>query len=371
MIIEKDQIALVFKNGDLKKILNTGKYFDFLYFFSSVERYYIYTKFEPERELTQLLQNNKLENLLEVYIIKNNELGLLFEDDLFINILEPGHHAYWKSEKERKVKAVNLNEPETAVDIDRNILLLPSVKEYVVSKVVEPYEQGLLFLDKQFIRLLDAGNYFFWKGSLSVNIITMDMRQQQLDLSGQELLTKDKVQIRINFICQYKIDDPVQAYNGASSYSEQLYVLLQLILREYIGEYTFDDILEKKEEIARFVEKKISSKAKELGLEIIYTGIKDIILPGEIKDIINQVLIAEKKSQANVIIRREETASTRSLLNTARLMENNDVLYKLKELEYIEKISEKINAISLSGGGQILDQLRGLFLAEKKNSIEE
>ncbi|MEM6802841.1 MAG: slipin family protein, partial [Bacteroidota bacterium] len=90
-------------------------------------------------------------------------------------------------------------------------------------------------------------------------------------------------------------------------------------------------------------------------------GIKDIILPGDIKEIMNKVLIAQKNAQANTIMRREETASTRSLLNTAKLMEENEMLFRLKEMEYVEKISDKINNISLSGGGQILDQLKEIF----------
>ena len=104
------------------------------------------------------------------------------------------------------------------------------------------------------------------------------------------------------------------------------------------------------------------NKAEELGIKLANGGVKDIILSGEIKDIMNQVLIAEKKAQANMITRREETASTRSLLNTAKLMEDNAMLYKLKEMEYVEKIAEKINTISLSGSGQIVDQLKQIFV---------
>ena len=106
---------------------------------------------------------------------------------------------------------------------------------------------------------------------------------------------------------------------------------------------------------------KISEKAEALGLMLYDHGIKDIILPGEVREIMNQVLIAEKKAQANVITRREETASTRSLLNTAKLMEDNQMLFKLKEMEYVEKIAERINNISLSGGKQVVDQLKDIF----------
>lgn len=128
---------------------------------------------------------------------------------------------------------------------------------------------------------------------------------------------------------------------------------------------TLDEILSKKEEIGEFILVNIKEKSEKFGLEVLFAGIKDIILPGEIRDIMNQVLIAEKKAQANIITRREETASTRSLLNTAKLMEENEILFRLKELEYIERISEKINKVSLSGGGQMLEQLKQLFIPEK------
>lgn len=90
-------------------------------------------------------------------------------------------------------------------------------------------------------------------------------------------------------------------------------------------------------------------------------GIKDIILPGDVKNILNQVLIAEKQAQANVIMRREETASTPSLLNTAKLMENNEMLFKLKEMGCVEKIADKIQDISLYGGGHMIDKLKDIF----------
>ena len=73
------------------------------------------------------------------------------------------------------------------------------------------------------------------------------------------------------------------------------------------------------------------------------------------------MLVAQKQAQANVITRREETASTRSLLNTAKLMEDNAMLFKLKEMEYVEKIADKIGEITVTGNGQIVDQLRSIF----------
>jgi regulator of protease activity HflC (stomatin/prohibitin superfamily) len=79
-------------------------------------------------------------------------------------------------------------------------------------------------------------------------------------------------------------------------------------------------------------------------------GVKDIILPGDMKEILAKVVEAEKAAQANVIRRREETNATRSLLNTAKVMEDNPVALRLKELESLEKVTEKIGNISVYGG---------------------
>jgi regulator of protease activity HflC (stomatin/prohibitin superfamily) len=109
----------------------------------------------------------------------------------------------------------------------------------------------------------------------------------------------------------------------------------------------------------------VKEKAELLGVEVKDFCIRDIILPGDVREIMNQVLIAEKKAQANTIMRREETASTRSLLNTAKLMEENAMLWKLKEMEYVEKIAEKISSISVNGNGMLIEQLKQIFVAQK------
>ena len=135
-----------------------------------------------------------------------------------------------------------------------------------------------------------------------------------------------------------------------------------------MGQYRLDELLAQKEEIGHFLKERMEENQEEYCVRIHNVGIKDIILPGEIRDIMNTVLVAEKKAQSNVIMRREEVASTRSLLNTARLMEENEILYRLKELEYLERICDKVGSISLSGGGNILEQLAGLALPGKQGA---
>lgn len=148
-------------------------------------------------------------------------------------------------------------------------------------------------------------------------------------------------------------------------YEKQLYITLQLALRAFVGAYTLDDLLEQKETIAKVVLEEVRNQAAILGVKVLHAGMRDVILPGDMKEIMNQVLIAHKKAQANVITRREETASTRSMLNTAKLMEDNTMLFKLKEMEYVEKIAEKIGEITVAGNGNVIEQLKDIFSVNK------
>ena len=167
------------------------------------------------------------------------------------------------------------------------------------------------------------------------------------------------------FTCQIQAADPEKVLRQSVNPLQQLYSAWQLSLREYTGGFTLDELLENREKIGTTVLEHVKEKAEAIGYKLISAGARDIILPGEVREIMNRVLLAEKQAQANIIQRREETASTRSLMNTAKLMENNPTLLRLKELESLEKMIEKVQEIKLMGGGSFLDQL-GSLLSDRK-----
>ncbi|WP_220275265.1 slipin family protein [Emticicia sp. BO119] len=359
MKVNANQIALVLKNKAFKQLLEEGSYG-----FWGNEEIYVYEKgtaFEAPIELNALLQYTEIVEALDVIEVNDNELMVQFEDNRFKTVFTPGKYAFWKGFINYTYMAIDLSKIEITEAFSLQLIstkLLPYVRSYTV----EAYEKGVLIVDGKFARILEGGTYYWWKNSITIQVAKADMRQLQLEISGQEILTKDKANLRLNAFVQYRIIDIVKAMYENKDYEKQVYVVLQLALREYIGGLTLDELLDKKDSITDFVLKNTADKLVGLGIEIKGCGIRDIILPGDMKDIINQVLMAEKKAQANIIMRREETASMRSLLNTAKLMEENETLWKLKEMEYVEKIADKIGDISVSGNGQILDQLKQIFL---------
>ena len=357
--INAGKVGLVFKKGDYKNVLTKGVYW--LGLNRQVLIYDLSKAFHTPVALELLLQDKTLESMLDVIEVKDNELVLVYEKGVFNSILNAGRYVYWKGLIKREFVRVDLSKIYITENIDKSLFSNYELSKYIRTFEVATYEKAVLLIDDVYTKTLTGGTYRFWRNDSTIKIAKADLRQLQLEIAGQELLTKDKAGIRINFYTQYKVTDIEKALLENKDYEKQLYITMQLVLRAYVGAYTLDELLERKDNIAEAVFENVKNSASKLGVSVLNCGIRDVILTGEMKDIMNQVLVAQKRAQANIITRREETASTRSLLNTAKLMEDNEMLYKLKEMEYVEKIADKIGEITVSGNGNIVTQLKEIF----------
>ena len=361
--INAGKVGLVFKKGDYQRVITQGTHWVGLR--NMVMVYGLTKAFVAPIALEILLQDQDLEAMLHIVEVKDAELVLVSENGNLKQVLTAGKYAFWKGLINYEFVMADLSKIYITEAISKAMLSHPQLRAYVRTLEVAAYEKAVLLVDDVYVKTMDSGTYHFWKNDISIKIARADMRQLQLEISGQELLTKDKAAIRINFYTQYRVIDIEKALLGSKDFEKQLYIAMQLVLRAYIGTYTLDELLERKESIAEAVFADIKTAATELGVKVLSCGIRDVILTGEMKDIMNQVLVAQKRAQANIITRREETASTRSLLNTAKLMEENEMLFKLKEMEYVEKIADKIGEISVSGNGGMVKQLKEIFSVNK------
>lgn len=361
--INNYEVGLVFKNGAYQRMLRPGNYW--LWPWEKLELYNTTHPFHPPCELNILLQDAALAEALLVVEVKDHEIVLQYENGLLKVILTAGRYTFWKGVMQYDFIRADLSKIEITENIGVATLTSKLVAPFVRAYTVEDYEQALLLVDGVYVRTLKSGVYFWWRNTNAITVSKVDMRQQQAEINGQEILTKDKAALRINAWAQFKVVNIEKARLENAAYDKQLYILFQLALREYVGTLIFDELLERKDGLSKAILDAVREQATSLGVEVSAFGIRDIILPGDMKEIMNQVLIAEKKAQANIITRREETASTRSLLNTAKLMEDNQMLFRLKELEYMEKIADKINSISVNGNGFLLEQLKQLIVPQK------
>jgi len=279
------------------------------------------------------------------------QVGLVYADGKLLTVLPPAKRVlFWRGVSEITAEIVDvIDKPEVPAE------KLPALERIgrsslAVFSVVEEAKTGLLFIDNRLVRALAPGKYGFWAVTGNPRVETVDLRRQTIEVPGQEILSKDKVSIRVNILAEYQVRDAVKAKQTIKDFEAYLYRLLQLTIRQALGKKTLEEILAEKTEVDESTISAVRAEMNGLGVEVGTIALKDIILPGEMREIMNQVVSAEKQAQANLIRRREETAATRSLLNTAKLLEDNPILARLKELETLEKLVEKVDRVTVTGG---------------------
>lgn len=313
--------------------------------------------------------DSKYSKLIKSIVVDNDTVAFRFKNGVIVDTLGFGKYDFFDMKNEMSFEVVDLT---SGIATEDQIQYLnennENVEDYYTKYIILEGNIGLLIQNEKIIEQLPSGEYFVWNSSNNaMKIVQYDMRLLKMEIEGQEILTADKVALRINAYFTYRISDPQAIHRNISDFDSLIYRRMQLTIREVIGNYTFDNLLMKKEEVVEKIKEDL--KLAEEDFFVVFEGcsIRDIILPGEIRDIMNSVLIAEKKAQANIILRREEVASTRSLLNTAKLMEENKTLFRLKEMENIERIAEKIGSINVSSNGNILAQLNDLLGSSKND----
>ena len=262
-------------------------------------------------------------------------------------IIRPGDSAlFWRAAGEVEVEIIDL-EAGLAVDPVTRDLWQSTAASLMAVRLIAPNETGLLIVDGDLTAVLGPGRHAFWTADRLVEMKVCDRRDQILEVTAQEILTKDRVSIRVTLTAVYAVADPEALYAATVDADALMYRAAQVAIREAVGGRTLDVILRERHLVDAAVDEAVRVAMTEAGVAVREVRVKDVILPGEMRDILNRVVEAEKAAEANVIRRREETAATRALLNTARLMDDNPTLMRLKELETVERLTEKVGHIEL------------------------
>ena len=298
-------------------------------------------------DLDVIVKAGALDGRAEIIDLKDHQRALVWIDGRFDRVLEPGLHALWNDLREVKVEVVDA----AAVRFDHpqaNVVARWAEVARVFDLVkIDPGFSGVYFRDGVYQSVLAPGSYLLWKGMARVKVFHVDRRERVMDVAGQEIMTADKVTLRLNALVCYRITDAHKSVAVVDDCAQAVYREAQLALRAVIGGCSLDDLLGEKDKVAAGLEDGLRQRVGGFGVEILHLGIRDVILPGEMKALLNKVIEARKAADANLIMRREETAAMRSQANTARLLDSNPTLMRLRELDLLEKIAgnSKLNVV--------------------------
>ena len=353
VVVKDDERAFLTRDGRFERLLGPGRFtaFDYGRHLAAEIVKVVRTEIAADKALLiARMHPDVAEEHFEIVQAGPNEVAIVSLDG------EPKHQvlpnttrAFWKTVTRVEVERIDAGAEVRVAKRHLDKLDLGRAP-LVVHGVVEAHEAGLLFVDGKLTERLPAGRHAFWTVGRTVKIGKVDTRPTPLEVTAQEILTKDRVGIRVTLTAFTRVVDPEKAALAAGDVANTVYRLVQFAIREAVATRTLDEILAARDTIDREVRAFVAQRAADLGVEIGEIGVKDVILPGDVRELLNKVVEAERTAKANLIRRQEETAATRSLLNTARLMEDNPLLLRLKELEALEKLVEKVGRIDLHTG---------------------
>jgi regulator of protease activity HflC (stomatin/prohibitin superfamily) len=195
--------------------------------------------------------------------------------------------------------------------------------------VIKNTHRGLRYTDGRLTDVLDAGRYELpkpstaWRRRPKVEIVLVDLRERELTIKGQEILTSDKVAVRVSILTQFRVVDPVAAVEKVASYEDRLYSDVQLAARRSLASMTLEAILTNRNQLSEDILADLQNVAGGYGVEILRADVKDIIFPGNLQDIMNRVLAAERLSEAQLVEARtkseKESIDARTKAETDRI----------------------------------------------------
>ena len=338
--IKSYEMGLYFRDGEFRRLLARGAHW-FVDPLGKV-RVDVVSKRDPwlvHEKLDLIVKSGALGERAAVIDLKDHERALVWIEERFCHILGPGLYAYWTGQKQVRIEVIDARNVRFEHEQFKPIVRSSTAARMLDICSVKREHVGVLFINGRYVDTLPPGEYAFWKGPAEALVVEVDLRETMIDVSGQEIMTADKVTLRLNAVVTYKIADARKAVSQTDDVRQALYRETQLVLRGVIGARELDVFLTDKDAVAKDIEENVRRRAEELGLEIASVGIRDVILPGDMKDLMNKVTEAKKAAEANLIARREETAAMRSQANTAKLLADNPTLMRLRELEVLEKVA--------------------------------
>ncbi len=172
---------------------------------------------------------------------------------------------------------------------------------------------GLLYEDGRFVRILPAGTHRLGRrifDRIERTVVPIDLRERSLIIKGQEILTADKVAIRVSLLVYFRVTDPAAAAHNVASYEQRIYEDVQLAARRFLANRDLDAILSDRNEVSEAVRDTVQSAAASYGVEIVRADIKDLMFPGNLREIMNKVLETERRAEADLISARKEAEAT-------------------------------------------------------------
>ena len=222
------------------------------------------------------------------------------------------------------------------------ILLIVAIVIAIVSiKVVDQYQRGVVLTLGKFSGIREPGLRFVLP--VIQRIIMVDIRSTPIDVSKQEIITKDNVTAGVDAIVYFRVVDAPKAVLETTNYVYATSQFAQAALRDVTGNFELDDLLSKREVISQQIKDIVDSQTDQWGIDVEAVKIQNIELPSDMKRAMAKQAEAERERRSNIINAEGERAAAETLAEAARIISSTPGAINLRTLNTVERISTEPN----------------------------
>src|SRR5690606_32727854 len=296
--VQKHQLGLVLRHGDLVRVIEPGSAFVPGRFLGRDRVLVVDTLDTLVRlhRLEALLLDPTFAALVHVVDVADDQRALVWKDGRLAYVLPPGRHAVWKQPAEVEIEVFDVRQARFEHPRLDALVAHDDARRYLVARRVGTHERLLVFVDGELFEDVGAGLHAYWQLQERVTFRGIDLREDVLDVAGQEIMTSDRVTLRVTLVVTIRVVDPVRAATEVADHRQLVYRDAQLALRSAVGARTLDELLVSKDGVGEEVRARIAQSAAAAGVAVGSVGVRDVVLPGDMKDILNQVIQARKEA---------------------------------------------------------------------------
>lgn len=217
------------------------------------------------------------------------------------------------------------------------VVLIPSTV-----KILKEYERGVIF---RLGRLLGTkGPGFFLIIPFIDQMIKRDLRVVTMDVTPQEVITRDNITVRVNAVIYFRVVTPEDSVVNVNDYIRATSQIAQTTLRNVLGQSELDELLTQREKLNSMLQRIIDEHTDPWGIKVATVEIKEVELPEQMRRMMAAQAEAERERRAKIIHAEGEFQASEKLAQAGAIIAREPVTLQLRYLQTLTEIATEKNS---------------------------
>ena len=208
-------------------------------------------------------------------------------------------------------------------------------------RILREYERGVVFRLGKLIGAKGPGLVLLIP--IVDRMVRMDLRVVTIDVSKQEVMTRDNVPVTVDAVVYFRVLDPEAAVIKVENFLKATSLIAQTTLRSVLGQAELDELLSQRDKINMTLQNIIDRQTDPWGIKVTAVEVKDVVLPETMKRAMAKQAEAERERRAKIVNAEGEFQAAEKMVQAAAIMSAQPIALQLRFLQTMREISSEHN----------------------------